>query len=63
MACVLLKNVTDTSPCAKKHESDNKKKHKIYRQSLEWADSFKPEKGQTSLLMIMAEESETRGEK
>ena len=47
----------------KKHESDNRKRHKIYRQSLEWANSFKPEKEQTSLLMIMAEESESRGEK
>merc|ERR1712102_5881 len=47
----------------KKHDSKNRQKHKIYRQSLEWADSFKPENEQTSLLMIKAKESEARREK
>ena len=47
----------------RRHESENRGRHKIYRQSLEWANSFKPENEQTSLLMIMAEESESRGEK
>ena len=47
----------------KRHESDNRSRHKIYRNSLEWANSFKPERERTSLLMIMADESESRGEK
>ena len=44
----------------KKHESENRKKHKIYRLSLEWANSFKPKNEQTSLLMLKAKESESR---
>ena len=47
----------------RKHESDNKSRHKIYKNSLEWAESFKPERERTSLLMMMADESESRGEK
>merc|ERR1711923_667557 len=38
-------------------------RHRIYRQSLEWANSFKPESEQTSLLMLKAKESESRREK
>ena len=42
------------------NESENKQKHKIYRQSLEWVNSLSPESEQTSLLMIKAKESESR---
>ena len=47
----------------KRHEPDNRNKHKIYKKSLEWAESFRPQREQTALLMIMADESESRGEK
>ena len=50
----------------KRHESENKNRHKIYKKSLEWAQSFRPQQGgqterQTSLLMTMADETESRG--
>ena len=50
----------------KRHESENKNRHKIYKKSLEWAKSFRPQQGgqtarQTSLLMMMADETESRG--
>ena len=44
----------------KRHEPENRKKHKIYRQSLEWTNSLSPENEQTSLLMLKAKESESR---
>ena len=47
----------------RRHEADNKSRHKIYKNSLEWAESFKPERERTSLLMMMADESESRGER
>ena len=45
---------------------ENKNRHKIYKKSLEWAKSFRPQQGgqtarQTSLLMMMADETESRG--
>ena len=51
----------------KRHEPENKKRHKIYKKSLDWAQSFRPQQNgqqrqQTSLLMLMADESESRGE-
>ena len=52
----------------KRHEPENRIRHKIYKNSLEWAQSFRPQQNgqqreQTSLLMMMADESESRGEK
>ena len=47
----------------KRHEPENRNRHKIYKNSLEWAQSFRPQREQTSLLMMMADESESRGEK
>ena len=47
----------------KRHESENRNRHNIYKKSLEWAESFRPQREQTSLLMMMADESESRGEK
>ena len=47
----------------RRHESDNRNKHKIYRKALEWAASFRPQREQTSLLMMMADDSESRGER
>ena len=50
----------------KRHETENKNQHKIYKRSLEWAQSFRPRQGgqtagHTSFLMTMADESESRG--
>ena len=50
----------------KRHETENKNQHKIYKRSLEWAQSFRPQQGSrterhTSFLMMMADESESRG--
>ena len=50
----------------KRHEVVNKNQHRIYKTSLEWVQSLRPQQGgQTvrheSFLMIMAEESESRG--
>ena len=47
----------------KRHEPENKNRHKIYKRSLDWAQSFRPQQDgqqrqQTSLLMLMADESE-----
>ena len=52
----------------KRHKPENRNRHKIYKNSLEWAQSFRPQqygqqREQTSLLMMMADESESRGEK
>ena len=47
----------------KRHKPENRNRHRIYKDSLEWAQSFRPQREQTSLLMIMADESESRGEK
>ena len=51
----------------KRHEPENRNRHKIYKKSLDWAQSFRPQQNgqqrqQTSLLMLMADESESRGE-
>ena len=50
----------------KTHETENRNRHKIYKASLERVQSLRPQQdGQTarhnSFLMMMAEESETRG--
>ena len=51
----------------RRHEPDNRTRHKIFKRSLDWAQSFRPQQNgqqrdQTSLLMLMADESELRGE-
>ena len=50
------------------HEKENQNKHKILRESLEWAQKVRPQQGgqttnQVSFLMIMADESESRSER
>ena len=51
----------------RRHENENRERHKIYRKSLDWAQSFRPQQNgqqreQTMLLMMMDDESESRGE-
>ena len=51
----------------RRHEPENRERHKIYKNSLDWAQSFRPQQNgqqreQTTLLMMMADESESRGE-
>ena len=48
------------------HEALNKNQHRLYKISLEWVQSLRPQQGgqtvrHNSFLMIMAEESECRG--
>ena len=47
----------------RRHEYENRTRHRIYKKSLEWAASFRPQREQTSLLMMMADDSESRGER
>ena len=54
------------STLCKTHETENKNHHKILKASLQWAQSIRPQQGgqttnQTTFLMTMADESETRG--
>ena len=51
----------------RRHEPENRERHNIYKKSLDWAQSFRPQQNghqreQTTLLMMMADESESRGE-
>ena len=55
------------STLCRAHEEENKNRHKILKASLEWAQNIRPQQGgqttsQTSFLMTMADESESRGE-
>ena len=49
----------------KRHETVNRNQHKIYKTSLEWVQSLKPQQGGQTVrhnsFLIMAEESESRG--
>ena len=44
----------------RRHEDDNKQRHRIYKQSLEWVNCLTTANEQTSLLMIKEKEAETR---
>ena len=44
----------------KRHENDNKQRHKIYKQSLEWINCLTTANEQTSLLTIKEKEAESR---
>ena len=56
------------STLCKTHENENKSQHRLLRASLDWAQNIRPQQGgqttsQTSFLMTMADESESRSER